>query len=362
MTRRKRSERAGGMICCDSFGHCQWVNSVRGLNSVKIHAGLLWGLRMRDLSIMLDEGKCRLCESSHGNLVKRESELRREFWECRKCGQYRLSPPFSDRMEKSVRLSLRGLAVERRLRRMGWLDVNSETIDVLLAQVPQNPSQAADRLLLNLAIRSSEPGIYTALDIEHDQGMAFTEAIDSFIGFLEFLKSDGLIEYGGDRYLQPDFSFRLTLTGWRKVELLQSAGASSSAAFVAMSFNGELDRVYEDAIAPAIKAAGWSPVRADRTHHLERIDDWVLNQIRAAKFVVVDSTYDNPGAAFEAGYALGKGRPVIWTVKDEWMAKGLHFDFRQFNHLNWKLGDENLLVEPLRERIIATVGTGPDAA
>src|SRR5690606_12537652 len=88
-----------------------------------------------------------------------------------------------------------------------------------------------------------------------------------------------------------------------------------------------------------ILEAGYDPVRVDRVEHINRIDDEILRQINASRFVVADFTGHRGGVYFEAGYALGKGIPVFWTCRESDMAH-LHFDIRQFNCIDWEAPPE----------------------
>ena len=55
---------------------------------------------------------------------------------------------------------------------------------------------------------------------------------------------------------------------------------------------------------------------------------------------------------FEAGLAMGLGRPVIWTCrKDDF--ENTHFDTRQYNHIVWETPED--LREKLADRIRATI-------
>ena len=52
-------------------------------------------------------------------------------------------------------------------------------------------------------------------------------------------------------------------------------------------------------------------------------------KIRDAKFVIADLTHDNNGAYWEAGYAEGLGKPVVYIcekTKFEDKNNGTHFD------------------------------------
>ena len=84
----------------------------------------------------------------------------------------------------------------------------------------------------------------------------------------------------------------------------------------------------------------------------DKICDEIIAHIRKAKFVIADVTQHKTGVYFEAGFAMGLGKPVIWTCKEEDLEK-VHFDTRQYNHIFWK--DENDLYERLTRRIQATI-------
>jgi nucleoside 2-deoxyribosyltransferase len=61
------------------------------------------------------------------------------------------------------------------------------------------------------------------------------------------------------------------------------------------------------------------------------------------------------GVYFEAGFAMGLGIPVFWTVRDT--TKDIHFDTRQYAHIVWK--DAADLRKQLADRIAAVIGYGP---
>ena len=64
------------------------------------------------------------------------------------------------------------------------------------------------------------------------------------------------------------------------------------------------------------------------------------------------------GVYYEAGFAKGLGREVVWTVKKELIDKNLvHFDTRQFNHIAWETTED--LRKKLSQRIVATLDQGP---
>jgi nucleoside 2-deoxyribosyltransferase len=112
-----------------------------------------------------------------------------------------------------------------------------------------------------------------------------------------------------------------------------------------------------DAIHPALASAGYSPVRVDRVEHNDKIDDRIVAEIRQSALLVADFTGHRGGVYFEAGFALGLGIPVIFTVRKDAIDK-VHFDTRQYNHIVWETPSE--LRERLHDRVIATMGAGPE--
>jgi len=50
--------------------------------------------------------------------------------------------------------------------------------------------------------------------------------------------------------------------------------------------------------------------------------------------VIADVIFAAAGVYFEAGYALGMSRPVIWTCRRDRNAD-MHFNTRQYNHIPW---------------------------
>jgi hypothetical protein len=192
------------------------------------------------------------------------------------------------------------------------------------------------------------------------------------LALLEFLVGEELIEASGSVH------YRLTANGWRLVAKLTDGATKSTSAFVAMWFSDEMFKMYDNAIEPAIREAGYEPILINRKHHTNKVDDEIITEIRRAKFIVADFTTAflelrneqgkllstiapaRGGVYFEAGFAMGLGKPVIWCArKDVVDANQLHFDTRQFSHIVWT--DATDLRKQLTERITATQGEGPNS-
>ena len=161
---------------------------------------------------------------------------------------------------------------------------------------------------------------------------------------------------------------RLTPAGVKRLEELETKAVNSEQAFVAMWFDESVDEAYEEGIEPAIRYAGYRPLRIDKKEHNNKIDDEIIREIRRSRFVVCDFTcgfvehdggrtaLPRGGVYYEAGFAQGLGIPVIWMCHVDHI-EHVHFDTRQFNHLAWKTPED--LRTQLRNRIGAVIGDGP---
>jgi nucleoside 2-deoxyribosyltransferase len=142
--------------------------------------------------------------------------------------------------------------------------------------------------------------------------------------------------------------------GWEHLDRHEKEAVISDQAFVAMSFSDAMKPAWEAGIELAINAAGYRPYRVDEELHVDRIDAKIEVEIRNSRFLVADVTEGKKGVYFEAGFALGLGKPVIWSVRKDALDHDVHFDTRQYRHIVWESPDE--LKRELTELICAVVG------
>ncbi|MGC2853833.1 hypothetical protein ACM64Y_00020 [Novispirillum sp. DQ9] len=155
---------------------------------------------------------------------------------------------------------------------------------------------------------------------------------------------------------------RLTLAGWRRYEELQRGDTSSTTAFMAMKFgDATLDAIVAGHFRPAVEAAGFRLKRLDDEQPAGLIDDHLRVEIKRARFLIADLTHHNNGAYWEAGYAEGLGKPVIYTCErgvflDK--SKGTHFDTNHHLTVIWDEAEPEVAARKLKDTIRATL---PDA-
>jgi hypothetical protein len=127
---------------------------------------------------------------------------------------------------------------------------------------------------------------------------------------------------------------RLSAEGWQRIAALRETPLVSKKAFVALRFVKDMLDMFASHIKPAVLAAGYDAEISGAPAHNDKIDAHIMMQIKSSRFVIADVTHENNGVYFEAGYAIGLGRPVIWTCNKLHEDK-LHFDTRQYNHILW---------------------------
>jgi len=109
---------------------------------------------------------------------------------------------------------------------------------------------------------------------------------------------------------------------------------------------------YDNGIKPAVIKADYDPIRIDTQEFNSKICDEIIAEIKRSKFMISDFTGQRGGVYFEAGYAMGQNKPVIFVVKEDDL-KTVHFDTRQYNHIVYNSPEE--LRKKLYDRICATI-------
>ena len=145
-------------------------------------------------------------------------------------------------------------------------------------------------------------------------------------------------------------ALRLTLDGSERYQTEKRSGASSDYGFIAMQFNEPaLDNFVRDVVKPAIrKTLGYDLVDMRDVSRAGVIDNIMRMQIRGAAFVIVDLTHGNEGAYWEAGYAEGLGKPVVYICeKGVFEENGTHFDTNHCTTVVWTTDDHKAFCDSL---------------
>ena len=148
--------------------------------------------------------------------------------------------------------------------------------------------------------------------------------------------------------------YGLTLDGWERYEAERHGRFAGRYGFIAMKFGDALlDGFVEETIKPAVRSGiGYELVDLRDVSRAGVIDNILREQIRDAAFVLVDLTHDNSGAYWEAGYAEGLGKPVVYLCERSKFDKAkTHFDTNHCTTVLWSADRP----DALRAELIATL-------
>ncbi|MEN6306195.1 MAG: hypothetical protein ABFD91_00440 [Anaerohalosphaeraceae bacterium] len=310
---------------------------------------------------MTKNNKCLFCD--YDSRVSNLSNIGASRYECRYCGVY-IGDEIEFDMLPPDKFKMACVLNERRLKGFGGVALDDETkagelvcgcprisVNELLAQFPRTASEFLNRTLLNLSRLTPRPFSEITLNFQKpDYLYFFTQDTAECMTILEELSEQGLIR--DNNSTAQSINKILTARSWEMIEDLQRQEINSKRVFVAMWFDSSMDDFYEKGIKPAIVNAGYDPVKIDSKEFNGKICDEIIAEIKRCKFLVSDFSGQRGGVYFEAGFAMGQGKPVIFAVQES-EVKELHFDTRQYNHIVYNSTED--LYRKLYNRICATI-------
>ncbi len=150
----------------------------------------------------------------------------------------------------------------------------------------------------------------------------------------------------GGSLAQADYD--LGAQGWEIFESTYNISASGNYGFIALKFNEpELDSFIERVVKPATLSIGYGISDMRDFSQAGLIDNLMRNRIRESAFVIAELSHDNLGAYWEAGFAEGIGKPVIYMCnKEKFLDFQTHFDVNHYTTLLWSNnGDEAFMLQ-----------------
>ena len=148
-------------------------------------------------------------------------------------------------------------------------------------------------------------------------------------------------------------TLEVTFSGLNYFIDITEKGMFSNKCFIAMSFNPLLNSIRQ-AIKEAIETTGFIPIIVDEVHYESEktINDAIIANLKDCKFCIADFTDQKDGVYFESGFALGQGKSVIYTCREEDFEES-HFDTNHFPHIIYKTAEE--LKQKLIDKIKAWI-------
>jgi hypothetical protein len=287
---------------------------------------------------------------------------------CPRCGKYRTSDwgfhssEFYKHPDKIPALSH---WIRKNQKKNEILKLDTDLINYILDNfsLPSHNEQA-DNLLLYFGNESKYPGATVDSNLFGLIPLigAYDEISLKFV--IDHLKSLNLIVMENPTTDNPlrekifeNFAAYLTFKGWEKFSELNKPVNSGHIAFMAMQYGEtDLEKIYHEYLKPSLKQTGYELRKLEEQLKAGLIDDQLRVEIRRSRFVIVDLTHGNQGAYWEAGYAEGLGKPVIYLCqKKVFDEKKTHFDTNHLTTVPWELDTIVSDMQKLKTTIRATL-------
>lgn len=283
---------------------------------------------------------------------------------CSFCGRFILSRTLQTTLpailqsdpEASIKISH---AIYQMGRNNKYPSLTTDTIKKIIALPLPRPREQADLLIRWLAENLPSPGETIWIEPDKHGAVIGAKTDQGFELIVNHLFEIGLVR--GDQSNSMGSFGRahatLSFDGWEYYENLKLGGAVYRKAFMAMKFGDPiLDEIFKENFKPNVKKAGFDLIKLDEYPKAGLIDDRMRVEIQKADFVVADLSHDNHGAYWEAGYAEGMGKPVIYTCeKNKFNETKTHFDTNHHLTIVWDAEKPEEAGEALKSTIRATL-------
>ena len=283
---------------------------------------------------------------------------------CYQCGDFALSPNLVEDIPDTLQRNKNAVVkISHALRTMQRInkkvELSESMINSILEKPLPRPHEQADLLIRWFAEHTENPGDEASLEpIKHHLPIIGAKTEEGFVLVLSHLIEVGLVKGASWSAGYRDYvHLALTFDGWNYYETLLKGSATYRKAFMAMKFGDEdLNDVLENVFKPSVKMAGFDLFRSDEELRAGLIDDQLRVQIQSSDFLIADLTHDNLGAYWEAGYAEGLGKPVIYTCEQEkFNSQKTHFDTNHHLTVVWDKNAPEQAGDLLKATIRATL-------
>lgn len=304
-----------------------------------------------------DKNTCPICNSIECEIYDNGHRL---DINCVECGKYRITEiAYHLLISKNVKSFYSPFKIANAsswLRENQIFPISTNNIDELFNHKTPSLIEKAEKLMLYISRKYPVPGQYIN-DKDLLKPLSITWSINeeerSYILHEYLVKEKKFLSLGGNITITP--------TGWSYLDSLNKIFRDSKDCFVAMWFDDSTSDLWSKALYPAIEMSGFNPVRIDFVEHNNQIVDEILASINRSRFVVADFTGNRGSVYFEAGYALGQQKQVIFTCKntgkddDNNDFKKLRFDIEHFRFTFWRDDEYEDFKSELQNRIEATI-------
>lgn len=320
----------------------------------------------------MDLKRCPVCESS--------DEAAFSLWQstasdcvgvdCEKCGRYEISESaVEDKLLRSSRnVTPRWRAfVSHRLRTTEGRVVLTTSAIAALPSTPllPSPGQQATNLIRIIGDFRTTNELDFYLHLEAVARMGAENQSRAYQVCRELIANGLIAERGSVKWVRPNnltisgTGFDLTLKGWDRYEEAKHGRAAGTQGFLALRFGDpKLDEFVNTVLKPGLAAEiGYKVVDMRDVGRAGLIDNIMRAQIADSAFVIADLTHDNSGAYWEAGFAEGMRKPVIYICERTKFAKAKsHFDTNHSTTVLWSTDEPAEFVRELAATVRRSLG------
>lgn len=307
---------------------------------------------------------CPICDSplTHSEQIVDGRDA--NVYSCPRCGTFGLSGSLAATLPQLLNLHPDATAKLSHLIRRAQdgrqpVLLDTYTAEAALKQPLPRPREQASLLIRWLALNVPGPGEQVWVEHNTHGSIIGSRSPAGFELILDHLFAVGLVTgtqsktmQGGDRAYAT-----LSFEGWEHYEQLKQGSVAYRKAFMAMKFGDErLNSVLESSFKPAAKRAGFELTKLNDIPKAGLIDNRLRVEIQSSDFVVADLSHDNLGAYWEAGYAEGLGKSVIYTCeRSKFESAKTHFDTNHHLTITWDLAAPEEAANDLVATIRATL-------
>ncbi len=272
------------------------------------------------------------------------------LYKCQACGEFKLTGTAKATMDsfdappEDLRRSALAYRIQQSVLHSSTKPLlNSDDVKVVISNKPilPNPNEQANNI-----IRLIGDHVQTTGDDLGTVPTTFAAAVGSpsrkaaLRIASELVSRDILTGLDSSRFGSPYEvqDMNLTLDGWRIYDEKKRGQTAGKFGFLAMKFGDPiLDPFSREVIKPAIQSIGFELIDIRDIAQAGIIDNLLRSQIRDAAFVLVDLTHDNSGAYWEAGFAEGLGKPVLYLCeRTKFDERQTHFDTNHCTTVIWQ--------------------------
>lgn len=315
------------------------------------------------------DNKCPICNSEVQKpkpLLTNDQHL--ENYTCLRCGSYYLNsymesyiPHLLQNDNSKIAILSHWIRTEYEANRPDdrgrtkMIILNKDLVESIIKNPPPNPTEKANNIIRWLGEHLHEHGKVIPLKPMQHQSIMGALTPNEFMWIIKFLIDTGVLE--GTLTLDPQANVTLTFEGWKYYEELKKGATDSRKAFMAMKYGDEqMDKIVDEILKPAVEETGFDLLKLVDRPKAGLIDDRLRVEIQTSRFLIADLTHENAGAYWEAGYAEGLGKPVIYTCeKGKFEEQKTHFDTNHHLTVVWDANDPSEAAEELKATIRATL-------